>query len=46
MGKCHAPDKNVLVGGDDENECPAKRITLQLEPADDFNQKQERRKLD
>jgi len=39
-------DKNILVGGGDENECPAKMITLQVEPADDFKQKQKRRKLD
>jgi hypothetical protein len=46
LGQCHTPDKNVLVGDGDENECPAKRITLQVELAEDFNQKQKIRKLD
>nr|WIL59990.1 nodulation protein [Melilotus officinalis] len=29
MDQCYAPDKNVLVGSGDENECAAKRISLQ-----------------
>jgi len=48
LEQCHAPDKNVLVGSGDENECTANRISLQrqVEPEDDFKQKQKRRKLD
>nr|WIL59991.1 nodulation protein [Melilotus officinalis] len=42
MDKCHAPDKNVTVGGD-ENECSSKRIS-QVESTDDSNQRQKRRK--
>ncbi|AES86808.1 disease resistance protein RPV1 isoform X1 [Medicago truncatula] len=44
--QCHAPDENVLVESGDKNECAAKRISLQVEPADDLKQKQKRRKLD
>jgi hypothetical protein len=39
----HAPDKNVVVG--DENECAAKRVSLQVEPIDDTKLRQKRRKL-
>jgi len=44
--QCHVPDETVLVESSDENECAAKRISLQVEPADDLKQKQKRRKLD
>ena len=44
--QCHAPDENVLVESVDKNECAVKRISLQVEPADDLKQKQKRRKLD
>jgi len=36
MDQCYAPDKNVLVGSGDDNECIAKRMSLQVEPADDL----------
>jgi len=39
----HAPDKNVVVC--DENECTAKRVSLQVDPIDDIEQRQKRRKL-
>jgi hypothetical protein len=32
-------DKNVIVGGD-ENESSSKRISPQVEPTDDYNQRQ------
>jgi len=44
--QCHAPDENVLVESGDKNECAAKRISLEVEPAYDIKQKQKRRKLD
>ena len=43
MDECHAPDKNVIVGGD-ENECSSKRISPQVESTNDSNQRQKRRK--
>jgi len=46
LEQCHAPNKNVLVDSGDENECSSKRTTLQVEPTEDFKQKQKRRKLD
>jgi len=46
LEQCHTPDKNVLVDSGDENECTAKRNSRQVEPTDDFEQKQKRRKLD
>ena len=42
--RCHAPDKNVIVSGD-ENECSSKRISPQVESTDDTKQRQKRRKL-
>lgn len=44
LEQCHTPDKNVDIG--DENECAAMRISRQVEPTDDFEQKQKRRKID
>nr|ACF19650.1 TIR-NBS-LRR RCT1 resistance protein [Medicago truncatula] len=46
LEQCHTPDKNVLVDIGDENECAAMRISRQVEPTDDFEQKQKRRKID
>lgn len=46
LERCHAPDKSVLVGSGDGNECTAKGICPQVEPAYDFKQEQKRRKLD
>lgn len=46
LERCHAPDKNVLVGSGDENERTVKRISPQVEPEYDFKQEQKRRKLD
>jgi hypothetical protein len=43
MDHCDAPDKNVIVGGN-ENECSSKRIFPQVEFTDDSNQRQKRRK--
>jgi len=43
MDQCDAPDKNVIVGGD-ENECSSKRISPQVESTDDSDQRQKRRK--
>ncbi|KAI5392066.1 hypothetical protein KIW84_076743 [Lathyrus oleraceus] len=43
MDQFHAPDKNAVVGGH-ENECAVKRISPQVEPTDDFKQKEKRRK--
>jgi len=43
MDRCHAADKNVIVGGD-ENECSSKRISPQVESTDDSNQRRKGRK--
>ncbi|CAI8601085.1 unnamed protein product [Vicia faba] len=39
----HAPDKSV-VAGDHETDCAAKRVSPQVEPTDDFKQREKRRK--
>jgi hypothetical protein len=46
LEQCHSPDKFFVVDSGDENESAAKRISLQVDPAHDFKQKQKRRKLD
>ena len=43
MDHCDAPDKNVIVGGD-EHEYSLKRISPHVESTDDSNQRQKRRK--
>ena len=42
--KCHAPDKNVIVGGD-ENQCAAKRVSPYVEPTDDIKQTKKKKSL-
>ncbi|CAK8574855.1 unnamed protein product [Lathyrus sativus] len=43
MDQFHAPDKNAVLGGH-ENEYAVKRVSPQVEPSDDFKQKEKRRK--